>query len=119
MQTRQIIAGCLLLGLVASAQTLPKLSLTLLSNQTAVIYWPYTNSSFTLEEATNLTGAMWRTSPLAPGFDSNPASFSTWVSATNPTTFFRLASPEDLRGIYIYSSDVSSISTSYGRTVSN
>jgi hypothetical protein len=119
MKAPPIITACFLSGLVALAQDLPKLSPTLISNHSVLVSWPYTNSGFALEQTPALTAGPWQTSSFAPRFDSNTAFFSVSVPATNPTSYFRLASPADLGGIYIYSSDVSSISSNYAHTLSD
>ena len=102
-----------------SAQSLPKLSVSPPSNRVVSVAWPYTNSGFVFQEATNLNAAAWSASTLAPGYNSNSATFSVSAVATNSAKFFRLNQPADLRGIYIYSSDVSSISADYSLTLSN
>lgn len=101
------------------AQSLPGLQVAPANNQAVAISWPYTNSGFTLQEATNLSAGGWRVSPLTPAFDSNRVLFSVSAAATNRENFFRLSQPADLRGIYVYSSDVSSISSNYSQMVSN
>jgi Beta-galactosidase len=100
-----------------SAQNLPELTVGLGSNRLVNINWPYTNSGFAFQEATNLKSAVWQDSPLTPGFNSNSATFSVLAAATNASKFFRLAQPADLRGIYIYSSDVSSLTTNDAQTL--
>jgi hypothetical protein len=113
-----VIAICLLSA--TQAQSLPRLSVSETANHQVVVNWPYTNSSFTLQEAKSLASATnWQASALAPRFNSNSAVFSVSVSATNTTEFFRLQQPTDLRGIYVYSSDVSSISANYAQSLSN
>ena len=98
--------ACILLALVGSsylaalAQMLPQLTVNTSSNQTVRIFWPYTNSGFSLQEAAALTN--WRTSALTPSFDSNRNAFSVSVSASNAGSFFRLKQSADLRGIYVY-----------------
>jgi hypothetical protein len=109
-----LTAGCaagLWTFLTASAQNLPTLTLGPASNRLVTINWPYTNSSFAFQEATNLKTAVWQGSPLTPAFSSNSATFSVLAAATNSSKFFRLAQSADLRGIYVYSSDVGSISS--------
>ena len=102
----------------ASAQSLPKLTLTA-SNRLVTVGWPYANSGFVFEEATNLETTVWQSCTLTPSFNSNSATFSVLAGATNSLALFRLAQPVDLRGIYIYSSDVYSISRSYALSLSN
>ncbi len=108
-----------LAGIALSARTLPGLNVTPASNGTAVISWPYTNSGFVFQESTNLRTGAWQASALLPGFSSNTATFSVLAAATNAASVFRLNQPTDLRGIYIYSSDVSRISSNYAQTLSN
>ncbi len=108
-----------LLGLALPAQNLPRLNVNPASNQQVKVTWPYTNSGFVFQETTNLKAVAWGISALSAGFNSNSATFSVSAVATNATKFFRLNQPADLRGIYIYSSDVSSISSNYSRTLSN
>jgi len=110
-------AASLCIIFFASAQSLPKLTLDSASNRLVNINWPYTNSGFAFQEATNLKTAVWQSSPLTPVFSSNSATFSVLAVATNSSKFFRLAQPVDLRGIYIYSSDVSSLSTNDAQTL--
>ncbi|HXR48551.1 MAG TPA: hypothetical protein VN784_14035 [Candidatus Limnocylindrales bacterium] len=96
--------GCLanwLFVFSTPAQTLPGLNVNA-SNRTIVITWPYTNSGFAFQEATNLTATAWQASALYPGFDSNSATFSVSAATTNSAKFFRLTLPADLRGIYVY-----------------
>ena len=73
-----LIYGCSAVAMLA--QSLPGLTVTPATNHAVAVTWPYTNSGFTLQEATNLAAGGWRSSPLAPGFDSNRSAFS--VSAT-------------------------------------
>jgi hypothetical protein len=101
----------------ASAQNLPTLTLGSASNRLVTITWPYTNSGFAFQEATNLKTGDWQGSPLTPEFSSNSATFAVLAAATNSSKFFRLARSADLRGIYVYSSDVGSISSNYAQLV--
>jgi hypothetical protein len=64
-----------------------------------------------------LKSGAWGAGALSPGFNSNSATFSVSAVATNTASFFRLARPVDLRGIYVYSSDVSSISSNYAQSL--
>ena len=98
---------------------MPKLNVNPAANRAVIIIWPYINSSFIFQEATNLVPTPWRPSALTPAFNSNNAVFSVSAPTTNSAKFFRLAQPADLRGIYIYSSDVSSISSDYAQTLTN
>lgn len=107
-------------SLVLEAQTLPRLDLGVASNQQVVITWPYTNAGFIFQEARSLSPATnWQASAFAPRFDSNLVRFSVSAPPTNVAQFFRLAQSADLRGLYVYSSDVSSISAGYAQTLSN
>ncbi|HXR05392.1 MAG TPA: hypothetical protein VN836_11865 [Verrucomicrobiae bacterium] len=95
------LAAGLRFALSAHAQ-LPELKANAGSNRTVVITWPYTNSGFAFQEATNLTPGAWQVSALSPGFDSNSVTFSVSAAVTNSAKFFRLTRPTDLRGIYVY-----------------
>ena len=110
-----LIYGCSVVAMLA--QSLPDLTAMRATNRAVAIAWPYTNSGFALQEATNLSVGDWRSSTLTPGFDSNRLTF--WVSATttNSANFFRLTRPADLRGIYVYSSDIGSLSSNYAQSV--
>jgi len=104
----------------ARAQSLPELSVSGLSNHSFSISWPYTNSAFAFEQSSALLPRpIWQPSDLAPLFNSNAAHFALSVPATNSAAYFRLAQPADLRGIYVYSSDVSQISSNYSVTLTN
>jgi hypothetical protein len=100
-----------------SAQSLPSLSVFPSTNRSILVSWPYTNSTFVLQDATNLNPGAWRSSTLLPAFNSNSSSFSVSAHATNFGRFFRLRQPVDLRGIYVYSSDVYQISSTYSNTL--
>ena len=100
----------------AAAQNLPQLTVGSANRRLVNIYWPYTNSGFVLQESGGL--ADWQASSLLPAFNSNSINFSVAATTTASTHFFRLTQPSDLRGIYIYSSDVSSISSNYALTLS-
>ena len=103
----------------AAAQSLPQLTVGSANNRLVNIYWPYTNSGFVFQETTNLKSGAWGAGALSPGFNSNSSTFTVSTVATNTASFFRLAQPADLRGIYIYSSDVASISSNYSLMLSN
>lgn len=116
------VLGCLAVGgwtiLPAPAQSLPKLNARTGNNHAIGITWPYANAGFAVQESIALSSATnWQPSTLTPAFDSNSTLFSVSVAATNPAKFFRLSLPADLRGIYIYSGDVSSLSTSNAQTL--
>jgi hypothetical protein len=102
-----LIYGCSVAAILA--QSLPGLTAMRANNREVGIVWPYTNSGFALEEATNLSVGGWHSSRLMPGFDSNRLTFFVSATATNSANLFRLTQPTDLRGIYVYSSDVGSI----------
>jgi hypothetical protein len=106
-------------GIVASSQTLPSLNINPVSGQILRISWPYANSDFVLQDATNFSFEAMKSSTALPLYDSNTATFSLSIPSTNPAHFFRLARPSDLRGIYVYSSEVSSISSNYAQTVTD
>lgn len=112
-----LAAFCCLFCSSILAQTLPPLAATLSTNRSVLITWPYTNSTFAVQDANNLTAGGWRSSALMPAFNSNSSSFSLSAHATNLARFFRLKQPVDLRGIYVYSSDVYQISKSYSNTL--
>ncbi len=102
------------------AQSLSDLSASALSNHLIIVSWPYTNTAFTLEQSSGLApGSTWQRSTLAPAFSSNTTLFSLSVPATNAVQYLRLARPADLRGIYVYSSDVSQVSSNYAVTLTN
>lgn len=102
-----------------SAQTLPNLAISPGTNHTVGLSWPYANSGFALQQTATLPSSNWLTATLSPTFASNAAVFSVSAPATNSAGFFRLALPADLRGIFVYSSDVTGISTDYAQMVSN
>ena len=100
------------------AQSLPNLSVNWLGNHSVRFSWPYTNAGFTLQESSSLkASSAWQPSTLAPSFNSNDFAFSVSSPATNAARYFRLSWPADLRGIYVYSSDVSQISANYAKTL--
>ena len=101
------------------AQTLPRLNVNPPSNQQVVVTWPYTNAGFTFQEAKALSSTNWQASALLPEFYSNRSTFLVSLPASSAASFFRLQQPADLRGIYVYSSDVSSISASYSQMLTN
>jgi len=119
MKNRSVFfALVLLIGLAAPAQNLPKLTVNPSANRTMRVNWPYTNAGFVLQESGVLQAASnWQRSALSPVFNSNAAEFSISAAATNPVRFFRLSQPADLRGLYVYSSDVSQISSNYAQTL--
>ena len=102
----------------ASGQ-LPQLNVGTFSNRAFQIGWPYTSSGFVLQASTNFTATNWEASQLSALFNSNNATFSISAAATNKAGFFRLIRPVDLRGIYIYSGDVSSLTAEDAQTLSN
>lgn len=85
----------------ASAQMLPALNVSIATNRTAAITWPYTNSGFIFQESSTLNPTSWSATALSPRFNSNNATFSVSAPATNSTEFFRLVQPADPQGIYI------------------
>jgi len=87
----------------ASAQSLPKLNAHAISSGIFGMSWPYTNTGFALQESGGLQAiSNWQASALTPAFISNRAVFCVSAASTNPTRFFRLEQPADLRGIYVY-----------------
>jgi len=118
-KNRSVFFALLLLsGLAALAQNLPKLTVNPSTNRTVRVNWPYTNAGFVLQESAVLQAASnWQRSALPPLFNSNAAAFSISAAATNSARFFRLSKPADLRGLYVYSSDVSQISSNYAQTL--
>ncbi|HWV98895.1 MAG TPA: beta-galactosidase [Candidatus Acidoferrum sp.] len=90
-----------LLGSTLVAQILPPLSMHPNTNHQVVVSWPYTNSGFVLQEATNLKTASWPSSAFSVAFNSNNSTFSVSAATTNATDFFRLSQPTDLRGLYV------------------
>jgi len=93
--------GCWLIFSVR-AQNLPGLGVNAVNHRVIEITWSYTNAGFVLQESKGLRAASnWQASPLTPAFDSNSATFSVSVPATNLAKFYRLTLPADLRGIYI------------------
>jgi hypothetical protein len=87
----------------ASSQPLPRINVIPASNHTLGISWPYTNSSFQLEESASLpSNSNWQSSLLSPAFNSSGTLFSVSAGISNSARFFRLSRPVDLRGIYVY-----------------
>jgi hypothetical protein len=103
----------------ASGQSLQLLNTGSVSNGAFSITWSYINSGFVLQKSSNLTATNWEASSLSALFNSNNATFSISTAATNQAEFFRLIQPVDLRGIYIYSGDVSSLAAGDTQTLSD
>jgi hypothetical protein len=114
------VSFCFSISFMVGAQNLPSLNQGVISNHGVSISWPYTNANFALQESAALVSPTnWQPSALTPIFDSNRAVFSVSAAVTNAACFFRLERPVDLRGIYIYSGDVTSLSVAESQTLSN